>query len=103
MNWNQVIHEFKASGLSQAAFCRQRNITYGTFNKRLLAFGRSELPGKVPSSKPAAALAKESRYVSIVSEDSCPSLIEVATRDGLKLRVPLPHLERVLVALRKCE
>lgn len=51
VHWTTHINAWKSSGLSQAAYCRQHQLTYTTFSARL-----SELRAQVKSSPSAPAV-----------------------------------------------
>ena len=47
LRWNALLNDFRRSGLTQAAFCEQRDISIHSFRKHLY---------RVPASKPTPAI-----------------------------------------------
>ncbi|WP_427551856.1 IS66 family insertion sequence element accessory protein TnpA (plasmid) [Methylomonas sp. MS20] len=55
VDWGQQIQAWQCSGLSQAAYCRQQGLNYGTFTMRLSVY-RKRLSDAATSSTSATTL-----------------------------------------------
>lgn len=91
--WQDLVADWQASGLSQRAFCEQRQLNYATFRTHVprpprLKGGPSEMP-----------------LVEVGTGLSENSLIQVLWPDGTQLRFPptinVVYLSAVLQVLRR--
>lgn len=88
--WQPIIADWSASGLSQAEYCRQRDIDVGNFRwwKRQLS------AGKIPNRRLAKPPSKRARYLaqSFVEVKTVPGALsgdyEVVLSGGRVLRLP---------------
>ena len=55
VDWDQHIQAWQCSGLSQAAYCRQQGLNYGTFTMRLSVY-RKQMSDAAASSTPETTL-----------------------------------------------
>lgn len=96
-DWLALVREQRDSGLSAAAFCRERGLVYQTFVGRRRALdGELALCAEVPAADPTSPLPS---FVEIgvaepvLSPDTCGAdwLVELDLGDGLQLRVRRSH------------
>jgi transposase len=90
LRWNAILNDFRRSGLTQAEFCRRRDISLHSFRKRLY----SPRPSRADSlgAPPAAAAAPHFVPVAIRPDPSPsisapPSHLELVLTDGRRIAV----------------
>ena len=66
--WEKRYQEFKASGKSQAAWCKERNINPNTFNYWYLRFKTTKAPVPKQDKKPVKWLALNTNKIEIKPE-----------------------------------
>jgi len=103
--WARLVERWEQSGLSQAEFCRRRDVNYGTFAWWKRQLGRPT--GDVP--KQPGRLAKASRrFVEVRLASPLPAApaYEVVLAGGRSIRVgaqfDLEILSRLIAAVESC-
>jgi len=82
VRWNAIVNDFRRSGLTQADFCRQRNISLASFRYHFY---------KPRSSKPARS---DARPTACVDHHFLP--VTVVPDPILSIATSLPRLELIL-------
>ncbi len=98
LRWNAIVNDFRRSGLTQAAFCLQRNISLATFRYHFYKPAASEparsdrhSPASPGSSKPARA-----DKHSPATAEHCFLPVTILPDPILSIAASQPHLELVL-------
>ena len=98
LRWNATVNDFRRSGLTQAAFCLQRNISLATFRYHFYkpvssksAHSDNHSPASPGSSKPA-----RSDKHSPASPDYGFLPVTILPDPTLSIAASQPHLELVL-------
>jgi hypothetical protein len=81
-HWNAIVRDFRRSGLTQADFCRRRNISLASFRYQLY---------KPPSPKPAPSDARSS-----ATADHLFLPVTILPDPILSITASQPHLELIL-------
>jgi hypothetical protein len=119
--WRRVLADWRGSGLSRAAYCRQRGISYATLN-----FWKSRIEGSAVGGRTTAARRRrqakpgsvsQSRFVELavatgagavasVAADSAGAGYEIVLAGGRRLRVPrgfdVDEVTRLLALVSSC-
>jgi len=87
-DWDGLIAELEASGLSRAEFCRQRKLKYQTMSKWILR--QSRTGGKVGRGRSASGLTNGlSRFAEMsVQLGAAAQAYEIVLGTGRSIRVP---------------
>lgn len=90
IRWNALLSDFRRSGLTQAEFCRRRDISLHSFRKRLYSPRPSQADS--PDARPAATVAPHFVPVTILPDPNPPispppSCIELVLADGRRIAV----------------
>jgi hypothetical protein len=91
LRWNALFNDFRRSGLTQAEFCRRRQVSLHSFRKRLYA-PRPALPA--PSDDRSPASLTPSFLPVTILPDPIPSAYTAASH----LELILPQGHRIAVA-----
>jgi hypothetical protein len=91
LRWNAIVSDFRRSGLTQAEFCRQRNISLASFRYH---FYKPLSPKPAPSdARPSATADHHFLPVTIL-----PDPIQVSTASQSHLELVLSNGRRIAVA-----
>ena len=89
LRWNAILNDFRRSGLTQAEFCRRRELSLHSFRKHLYR------PGSTPTASERPPAADHHFLPVTILPDPTPSL--AASRSHLELILPTGH--RIAVPL----
>ncbi len=93
-DWDGLIAELNASGLSRAEFCRQRKLKYQTMSKWILRQSQSRAGGKVGRRRSASGSASgltngPARFAEVsVQLGAAAHTYEIVLGAGRSIRVP---------------
>lgn len=90
LRWNAILNDFRRSGLTQAEFCRRRDISLHSFRKRLYSPRRSQADSL--NAHPAATASPHFLPVTILPSPIAPapappSHLELLLTDGRRIAV----------------
>jgi len=90
LRWNALLNDFRRSGLTQAEFCRLRDISLHSFRKRLYSPRPSQADS--PGARPAATANPHFVPVTILPDpippiSPSPACIELVLADGRRIAV----------------
>lgn len=94
--WKDHIEAWQASGLTQAAYCRQQRLNPGTFSSRLREYRASPAVGEAPGLIPI----RLEPEVASLALPSPPLILRLASGHGLE--VPASVEPRWLAELLRC-
>lgn len=90
LRWNALLNDFRRSGLTQAEFCRRRDISLHSLRKRL--YSPRPAQAHSPDARPAATADPHFVPVTILPDPNPPispppSCIELILADGRRIAV----------------
>jgi hypothetical protein len=104
--WRRVVAAWERSGLSQAEFCRRRNVNYAAFGywrRRLQADGTG---GQPAARRDAASERTPPRFIEVALPWGGVGAYELTLRCGRSVRVPAgfsaDDLTRLITAVESC-
>ena len=90
LRWNAILNDFRRSGLTQAEFCRRRDLSLHSFRKRLY----STPPSQAHSSNGRTAAPANPHFLPVTilpepapSTPAPPSHLELVLTDGRRIAV----------------
>ena len=106
-DWERLMAEFDASGLSRAEFCRQRNLNYTTMSKWITRRTKAVLAGNHRSRHRKDCASEASPFVEVsIASEARPAAYEVVLRTGRSIRVPADFdadaVTRLILAVESC-
>jgi len=97
VNWTEMLEEFRSSKLSQAEFCRQRNISYSNFNVRLRRLTKSSPVEKSGDFTPVEISSKRSE-----PNGEILLILPNGVRCQIRERINETGLQKIIKALLAC-
>lgn len=101
VEWDQQIQAWQCSGLSQAAYCRQQGLNYGTFTMRLSVY-RKRLPDAAASSTSATTLIPVQVQSSVTHAAPLEPDVIRLMHSGSQLELPMSTPACWLAELLRC-
>jgi hypothetical protein len=96
LRWNAIVNDFRRSGLTQAAFCRQRNISLATFRYHFYKPASSKPAHSHKHSPASPGLSKPARGDEHSPADHCFLPVTILPDPILSSTASQPHLELIL-------
>ncbi len=98
LRWNAIVNDFRRSGLTQADFCRQRNISLASFRYHFYKPASSEpaRSDEQSSTSPGSSKPARSDKHSPASADHLFLPVTILPNPILSITASQPHLELIL-------
>jgi len=103
LRWNAIVSDFRRSGLTQADFCLQRNISLATFRYHFYkpASSKPARSDKHSSASPGSSKPARSDKHFPASADHCFLPVTILPDPILSITASQPHLEVILTNGRR--
>lgn len=101
VDWDQQIQAWQRSGLSQAAYCREQGLSYGTFTMRLSVY-RKRMADAAVSSAPDRTLIPVQIQPPVTHPAPFPHDMIRLMHSGSQLELPMSTPAGWLAELLRC-